>query len=220
MPAMSDTWNGIVSVAGKVLVTKVPGQLEPHRYAQDCALRIVRTIDHLVKAMPTADRPKRVDLVRIAALYACIGLEQHPAKGGGRHLSSHEAINDAAELAADQLEKLLPTPDIDLTLRILHEHRTKQPKLPEAKLLSDAVAMEEVGMVGLWNQTRATHNTGRTLDHLIKLWRTQREYGYWETRLRDGFHFEISRKVARARLEAMEPIFERMLREHLADDIA
>lgn len=218
---MADVWVGVVSAVGRALVTKVPGQLEPQRYAHDRAMRIVRTIDRLVQVISANQRPKRVDLVRIAALYACIGLDQNIPKV--RTVApppvAAQTLDDAAELAADQLQNLLPAGDIDLMLRILHEHRTKSPALPEAQLLADAIALEEVGLVGLWNQTRAGHAAGKTLEHLVKLWRTQREYGYWESRLRDGFHFEVSRKVASARLARMGPIYEEMLREHAAEDI-
>jgi len=221
---MTEQWTGIVSTVGKALIAKVPGQLVPHRYAHDKALRIVRTLDKLVTAIPSAERPQRIDLVRIAALYACINLDPPAPAHAGKRLPHHNpspqtSIDDAAELATDQLQNILPTADIDLTIRILHEHRTKTPTLSEAKLLADAVSLEELGLVGLWNQTRNCHLSGKSLDHLLKLWRTQKEYGYWEARLRDGFHFAVARNVAAARLKRMEPIFEAMLREHLAEDI-
>jgi hypothetical protein len=216
---MADTWTGIVAAAGRALVTKVTGQLEPQRYAHDRAMRIVRTIDHLVQAMPASDRPKRVDLVRIAALYSCVGLDQAAVRAHGAAVGQ-QALDEAAELAADQLQALLGPADIDLTIKILHDHRIRTPDLPEACLLADAVALEEVGLVGLWNQTRVCHQAGRTLDHLVKLWRTQKEYGYWDSRLRDGFHFEVARQAAAQRLARLEPIYEAMMREHLAEDIA
>lgn len=215
---MADTWTGVVAAAGKALVTKVTGQLEPQRFAHDRAMRIVRTIDRLVHAMPAAQRPKRVDLVRIAALYSCVGLDQAPVRARSAAVGK-QALDEAAELAADQLQALLEPADIDLTLKILHGHRTREPSLPEAYLLADAVALEEVGLVGLWNQTRVCHQSGRTLDHLVKLWRTQKEYGYWAARLRDGFHFEITRKIAAERLALMEPIYDAMWREQMAEDI-
>jgi hypothetical protein len=216
---MSDSWTGIVAVAGRALMTKVPGQLEPHKYAHDCAMRIVRTLEKLVKAMPASERPRRVDLVRIAALYACVGMDHKAFRGHRHNTHHHEALDDAAEMAADHLQNLLPVGDIDLTLRILKEYKLKQPKTSEAKLLADAISLEDVGIIGLWNQTRGVHGAGRSLEHLIKFWKTQKEYGYWEARLRDGFHFEISRKVAKKRLELMAPMFDRMLHEHLGEDI-
>lgn len=221
---MTEQWTGIVSTVGKALVAKVPGQLVPHRYAHDKAMRIVRTLDKLVAALPATERPPRLDLVRIAALYACTGVDSAASNSPGKRLHSHgplpqASIDDAAELATDQLQSILPPADIDLTVRILHEHRTKAPNLPEAKLLADAVSLEEMGLVGLWNQTRNCHLAGKSLDHLLKLWRTQKEYGYWEARLRDGFHFAVAREAAALRLKRMEPIFEAMQHEHLADDI-
>ncbi len=214
--SMADAWAGIQAAVGKALAPRLAGQLEPHRYAHDRAMRIVRTLDRLAKAIPAELRPKRIDLVRIAALYACVGLTAPPR---ARTASADSAVDDAAELATDQLQSFLSAADIDLTLRILREHRLKETKLAEAQLLSDAISLEDVGLVGLWNQTRHFHALGRTLEQLIKLWKTQQEYGYWESRLRDGFHFEPARKVAAARLAEMEPIFNQLARQQAAEDV-
>jgi len=213
---MVDPWAGIQTAVGKALAPRLAGQLEPHRYAHDRAMRVVRTIDRLARAIPTELRPKRIDLVRTAALYACIGLTAPPR---ARTSSADNSVDDSAELAADQLQPFLSAADIDLTLKILREHHLKETKLPEAQLLSDAISLEDLGLVGLWNQTRHFHALGRTLEQLIKLWKTQQEYGYWETRLRDGFHFEPARKVAAARLKQVAPIFEQLLKQQQAEDV-
>ena len=35
------------------------------------------------------------------------------------------------------------------------------------------------------------------LEQLLRLWKTQQEYGYWETRLREGLYFEPTRHAAK-----------------------
>jgi hypothetical protein len=210
---MTDNWSAILTIAGKSLVTKVPGQIEPSRYAQDRAMRIIRCLERLAPVV--GERVDRIDLAKAAALYAAIA--QNAATPG--RPADEDAYGDAAELAADQLKDLLPPQDLDLMLRILQESRRRDAKMPEARILADALAMEEFGLIGLWNQNRQFHASGKALEQLLKLWKAQHDYGYWESRLRDGFHYEVSRHCARERLGQMKGIYERLQREHLCEDV-
>lgn len=213
MAVMVENWAAIQALVSRSLVVKVAGQIEPARYALDRAMRVVRGIDHI--AAGANERAERIDLARVAALYA--GVAQMVA--GPAKMPDDSAYDDAAETAADQLKDILPAPDMDLMIRILKEHRKRDTQLAEAKHLADALAMEEFGMIGLWNQSRQFHNAGKTIEQLLKLWKAQHDYGYWESRLRDGFHYEVSRKAAKDRLGQMKGIYDRLQREHLCEDI-
>ena len=208
---MSQVVEAAAAVALKALGGR-PG--DTNRYALDRAQRLVRSIDAIAAATPEAERPERLDLAKIAAMYSCL-----PYLAGGTPGNRGTARDDAAELAADQLKDRLGAEELELTLRILREHQTKATKLPEARLLSDAISLEDFGLIGLWNQTRAHHAAGKTLDQLLRLWRTQHEYGYWETRLHEGFHFAAARDAAQRRNDALHTIFDRMSREQAATDI-
>ena len=210
---MSENWTAIQNIVGKALTTRLPGQNEPARYAQDRALRVVRCIDRLAPVI--GQRIERLDLTRIAALYA--GVAQNVA-GPGR-APDDEAYGDAAELASDQLKDLLSQQDLYFMLNILHEHRRRDTAMPEARVLADAVAVEEFGLIGFWNLCRQFHASGKTLEQLLKLWKAQHDYGYWESRLRDGFHYEAARRAAKERLGQMHGIYERLQREHLCEDV-
>lgn len=210
---MSENWSAIQAAAGKALTSKLAGQSEPARYAQDRAMRVVRCIERLAPVV--GERMDRVDLAKIAALYA--GVAQNVA-GPGK-APDDEAYGDAAELATDQLKDLVSQEDLDLMIRILQEHRRRDTRLPEARLLADALSMEEFGLIGLWNQNRQFHASGKTLEQLLKLWKAQHDYGYWESRLRDGFHYEAARRSAKDRLGQMKGIYERLQREHLCEDV-
>jgi hypothetical protein len=210
---MPDNWVAIQTVVGRSLLTKVPGQTEPARYAQDRAMRVVRCVERI--AHQAVERVERLDLAKVAALYA--GVAQNIA-GPGRG-PDEEAYDSATELAADQLKDLLPPEDIELVGRILREQRKRDTRFPEARVLADALALEEFGLIGLWNQSRQFHASGKTLEQLVKLWKAQHDYNYWESRLRDGFHYDVTRHAAKERLSQMNGIYERLQREHLADDI-
>ncbi len=210
---MTDVWAAIQATVSKSLTTKIPGQTEPSRYAQDRALRLVRCVDRL--APLTGERVERKDLTRIAALY--VGVAHNIA--GPAKLPDDEAYDNAAEMAADQLKEILPTADLDLMLAIFKEHRKRDAASPEARLLADALSMEEFGLIGFWNQCRQFHSAGKTPEQLLKLWKAQHDYGYWESRLREGFHHEASRAAARERLAHMKGMYERLQREHMAEDL-
>jgi hypothetical protein len=210
---MTDNWPAILNVAGKALVTKLPGQIDPSRYAQDRAMRVIRCLERLAPVV--GERVERIDLAKAAALYAAIA--QNVAVPG--RPADEEAYGDAAELASDQLKDLLPPQDLDLMLRILQESRRRDAKMPEARILADALTMEEFGLIGLWNQNRQFHASGKTLEQMLKLWKAQHDYGYWESRLREGFHYEISRRCASERLGQMKGIYDRLQREHLCEDV-
>jgi len=209
-----DNWSAITTMAGRTLAPRSPGQLDVSRYAYDRALRIARMVERLAARLTADERPEHVDLTRVAALYSCVGSNGdsggHTAGGGA---------DDGAELAADQLPAYLPPGDVDLVVRVLGEFRSRTTRLPEARLLADAVGLEDLGLVGLWNQTRAFHAAGKTLEQLVRLWKTQSEYGYWESRLRDSFHFDTTRKVAQERLKHLAAVYERMEREMLGEDV-
>jgi hypothetical protein len=212
---MTDTWAAIQAAAGKSLSVKIAGQTEPGKYGLDRALRIVRCIERLAPAC--GERVEKLELAKVAALYATVA--QNVA-GPGK-VPDDEAYNDASELAADQLKDLLggDGSELDGVLTVLKEHRKRETTMPEAKVLADALAMEEFGLIGLWNQTRQFHASGKTLEQMLKLWKAQHDYGYWESRLRDGFHYEASRRAAKERLGHMRGFYERLQREHLSEDV-
>jgi len=192
---MAENWTKILAVVNKTF----KGGERGGGYAQDRAMRIAKSVEKLAAEVGGA----RVDLAKVAALYT----------------SAAPNMGDAAELAADQLKELLPAADLELLAKILREHRQRDTQLLEAKLLSDAVTLEEFGLVGLWNTWRQFHAVDKTLEQFLKLCKAQHDYAYWESRLRDGFHFETTRRTAKDRLGYMRGIYERLQQEQLGEDV-
>jgi len=203
-------WTAIQAVLGKLLCPRLPGHTETSKAPLDRALRIVRHVDKIAAVLPAEEKPPRCDLVRIAALGICIPLPKQRAD---------EAADDAAEIATDHLGTVLTEEELDLVVKIMRDAERRAPRTAEARLLADAVALEDVGLVGLWNAAGKYQGLGRSLEQFIRLWRTQAEYGYWETRLRDGFHFEVSRGVARQRLADMAAIIGQMETQQNGADV-
>ena len=179
---MSDQWTAIQALAAKALSTKFAGQTEPGRYGLDRGMRVVRCIERL--APTCGERVEKLELAKVAALYATVA--QNTA-GPGK-VPDDEAYNDASELAADQLKEILGG-DVETVLVILKEHRKRETAMPEAKVLADGLAMEEFGLIGLWNQTRQFPHVGaKRWSEMLKLWKAQARTttGTGESRLRDG----------------------------------
>jgi len=136
---------------------------------------------------------------------ACYAIEL-PSRVQRQSGSSRAArsLRDRAEEAAELLLGL--SLDIDETLldrcaRILHEMPHRQPMLDESRLLADALNLDDFGITGLLNQAAAAALQGEGVLQLADGMQKREVYGYWDARLKDGFHFEPVRLLARRRLD-------------------
>jgi hypothetical protein len=154
---------------------------------------------------------------------ACYALQLPPRQGRGLiagrlgRTNLRDRCEQAAELlvsviGSDVEEKLL-----DRTTRLLHEVPHRSPMIDEAKVLADALNLEDFGVIGLILQTVQLALQGEGVSDLATAAEKREEYGYWEARLKDGFHFEPIRAIANKRLANARKVA-RMLADELADD--
>lgn len=202
---MSSRWDAIVAAVSKTFVPKNTGQQDQPRYSMDRSLRLIRCIDKLAATLPEELAPKNMELCHFAALFSPVNPLANPT--------------DAEEAAADFLAPHIQENEIDVVMSILREHRTRNAKMTEARLLADAVALEDFGMVGFWNQCRISQGTSKGLEQCIKMFKTQQDYGYWTSRLRDGFYYPASRRTATERLALAAAMFQTLQQQHMAEDI-
>lgn len=113
-------------------------------------------------------------------------------------------LRDRSEQAAELLVVLfgqdIDDALLDRTTRLLHELPQRTPMLDEARLLADAVNLDDFGVVGLMNQAIQLARQGDGMAQINEGCEKRELYGYWEARLKDGFHFELVRELARQRL--------------------
>jgi hypothetical protein len=124
-----------------------------------------------------------------------------PSRGSG---AARATLRDRAEEAAELLVGIAGA-DIDESLldratRILHEMPHRSPMLDEAKLLADAVNLEDFGVIGIITQSIGLARAGEGIAQLAEGCEKREQYGYWDARLKDGFHFEAVRQIALRRL--------------------
>jgi hypothetical protein len=107
------------------------------------------------------------------------------------------AANLTAELLADYAGRDLA----DRTTNILRELPLRKPSHEETMLLADAVNLDDFGVTGLILQAMQLARQNATIDQVADGFDKRQQYGYWDARLKDGFHFEPIRQIARQRLQ-------------------
>ena len=171
------------------------------RLADDAARLWRRVKRFIAQGLINAD----ADLV--AAELACYALQlpmrQRKSLPTGKlgRTSLKDRSEQAAELLVSQAGDLADESLLDRTTRLLHEVPQRSPMLDEAKLLADALNLDDFGVIGLIQQAIALARQGDGVKQVSEGCEKREQYGYWDARLRDGFHFEPIRRIARRRLE-------------------
>lgn len=138
-----------------------------------------------------------------------------PAKFG--RINLRERAEQAAELLVSHFTEQLDEKLLDRTTRLLNEAPQKSPKLPEARLLADAINLDDFGLIGLFTGAIATATQGHGLDIVLEGCEKRDAYGYWDARLREGFHYPHSLQLAHSRLRTARQCIEQ-LRKELNED--
>ena len=114
--------------------------------------------------------------------------------------SLRERCEQAAELMVGLFAREAEEALLDRTARVLQEVPQKSPMIDEARLLADAVNLDDFGLIGLFNQAMLLGLGGEGVDAVAAACDKREQYGYWEARLKDGFHYDAVREIARRRL--------------------
>lgn len=123
-------------------------------------------------------------------------------QAGGRH--GRVTLRERAEESAELLLNALPDADetmLDRATRLLLEMPHRSPMLDEARLLADALNLDDFGVTGLVQQMIQLARQGEGVLQLADGLEKREQYGYWDARLKDGFHFDPIREIARRRLD-------------------
>jgi hypothetical protein len=91
--------------------------------------------------------------------------------------------------------------------------------LDDARLLADAVNLQDFGAAGLVSLSIQLARQGAGVGQVAVACEKREQYGYWEARLRDGFHYPAVRQIAQRRLARWRQIAE-LLRDELSEDQA
>jgi hypothetical protein len=186
----------------------------------DDALRLWQRVEKLV-AMNLVPAE---GLDRDALELACYAL-QLPSRrtrtlptGRPQRSTLRERSEESAELllgvAGNDTDELL----LDRSTRLLHEMPHRSPMVDEARLLADAVNLDDFGVLGVALQVVQLARQGEGVNQLAEGCEARELYGYWDARLKDGFHFEAVRQIAQRRLESARQVCA-MLSAELREDV-
>lgn len=134
-------------------------------------------------------------------------------------INLRERAEQSAELLVGGVGNSVDEDLLDRTSRLLQECHHRSPVLEDAKLLADAVNLDDFGVTGLIGQAIQVARQGGGIAQVLEGTEKQEQYGYWEARLKDGFHFEHVRRLAMERLKHARATA-RLLSEELGDRLA
>lgn len=125
----------------------------------------------------------------------------------------------AAGLVREHLAGLTGSATLEIAVEAIRQCNDRGANLIEAKILAEAENLDEIGAMYLLKQIRQYEFDGRGVVELLQSRNRQREYGYWEARIRDCFRFEAVRRLAQARLNAVLGFISALGCEQNAEDL-
>jgi hypothetical protein len=166
----------------------------------DDAQRLWRRVQRFI-AMDLAAEPD-VEALELACYALQLPMRQAKPPSAGKlgRTNLRERAEQAAELLVGSAGEGIDEGLLDRATRLLQEMPHRPPVMEDAKLLADAMNLEDFGVTGLMMQMIQLARQGDGIVQLVDGAEKREQYGYWEARLKDGFHFEPVRQIARRRL--------------------
>lgn len=167
----------------------------------DDAVRLWRRIGRFL-AMRLVAEGIDADALELACYAIQLPMRRSHTQPGGR--VGRITLRERAEESAEMLLNVAPDAEeslLDRATRVLQEMPHRSPMLDEARLLADAINLDDFGVTGLVQQVIQLARTGEGLLQLADGLEKREQYGYWDARLKDGFHFDPVRQIARRRLD-------------------
>jgi hypothetical protein len=180
-----------------------------------------RRLWHRVQRLTKLHLVNEPDLTALEMACYALQLPMRQAKslGTGRFARTNlrERAEQAAELLVSTLAEDVDENLLDRATRLLQETPHRQPVLEDARLLADALNLDDFGVVGLVVQMVQIALQGDGVTQFSDAAQAREKYGYWDARLKDGFHFEQVRQIARRRLAHARQVAS-MLAEEMKED--
>lgn len=183
----------------------------------DDAQRLCRRIRRFLALGLT---PKALDLDALDLACYAIQLPLRQPKAASARIGQFP-LRERCEQAIELLVALLASHGdgalLENAAHILRELPRKAPAVEEARVLADALNLDDFGMTGLLLQAMHVFKTEGTVGQVADGFEKRELYGYWDARLKDGFHFDPVREMARQRIERARQAA-MLLKAELAED--
>jgi hypothetical protein len=193
----------------------------------DRAQRLVRNIEHICRLPELAEANLAIDrfCLMTAAYFVEAGFARYAdAEDTGARLvladvSSDDLRDFSTQIVLDKLSGALAGPKVDKINKIIIESGNRSADMTEAKILSDARNLDDMGAVGLFNEFRRYVVHGKGASDVLESWKRKVDYRYWQARLKESFRFESVRKLAAQRFSAAEYFMNQLGMENSAKDL-
>ncbi len=160
-----------------------------------------------------------------AALYHDAGALERSREGGIisdeimlKPLSPAER-EDGASLMQKSLKTVLPAESLARATHAVKSLGNRKIESIEGVVVAEADCLDEFGALSLWTMVRRGAAEGRGIQAAIDTWHRQKEYRFWEARLKDSFRFPAVRMVAQRRLAVFADLMNQLARQHAGDDV-
>ncbi|HIJ66985.1 MAG TPA: hypothetical protein HPP87_00650 [Planctomycetes bacterium] len=222
---MSET-DVIREIARQVLTVPTLAGTEDN-WLWDRAQRLVRNVEHICRLPELAEAKLAIDrfCLTAGAYFSDAGFARYadPEDTAARFVLADVTLGDlldfSTQIVSDRLSGALAGPKIDKINRIIIESGNRFTDMTEAKVLSDARNLDDMGAVGLFNEFRRYVIHGRGASEVLDSWQRKIDYRYWEARLKEGFRIESVRKLASKRFSAAKYFMMQLGTEHSAKDL-
>jgi hypothetical protein len=193
----------------------------------DRTQRILRNVEHVCRLpeLVAADIPIDRFCLIAATCFADSGfahyadLEDTGARLVLADVSPSDLRDFSTQVVSDKLAGALAGAKIDKINRIIIESGNRDTDMTEAKILSDARSLDDMGAVGIFNEFRRYVFHGKGVADVMESWKRKVDYRYWQARLKESFRFETVRKLAVQRFAATEYFMTQLKIENTAQDL-
>lgn len=197
----------------------------PDRYLIDRAYRILRHCACIAQ-LPEVKR-FHIDqqCLNIAALMRDSGYARYAnqqdkvARMALADLSDEDMRDFSTQVVQEKLIGILSPREMERVCSIIIESGKRSTSLAEAMILSDARNLDDMGAIGIFNESRRYIIHGRGVTDAIASWKRKIEYEYWNARLRESFRFDSVRLIAENRLNTAMQFMEQMETENRGADL-
>lgn len=193
----------------------------------DRTQRIVRNVDTICNLPEIADANIAIDRFCLisAAYFSDSGFTNY---SGADTIESGLVLSDinvtdlrefSAQIVSEHLSSHIEQGRIDKVNRIILDSNNRFCEMPEAMILSDARNLDDIGMVGLFNDFCACGVHGKGVTDALQSWKKKVDYRYWQARLKEGFRFDSVRQIATARYQQAETFMNLLEIENTTKDV-
>jgi len=189
----------------------------------DRAQRLVRNVEHISRLPELGKAGSQTDRFCLitATYFSDAGLACHLKAGNSIEKfdnNGDDTMDCCRKVVEEKLSQVVSGAKIDIINKIIAESHSRDTRMTEAMILSDARNVDDMGATGIFSEFRRYVNSGKSVSDAVNIWKRKVDYGYWQARLKESFRIESVQRLAEKRLLAVESFMNQLQVENTAGD--